>query len=128
MCVFNQGENRSSPGVTPLITAFRHESLIFVVQPFIEFDHFDDFYSTMTMDDIRSYVKELLTGLKSTHEKGIMHRDVKPGNFLYNYKTKKGYLADFGLAQQSSIYQETKDTNPPLSSKTKPGYYVDDAR
>lgn len=30
---------------------------------------------------------------------GIFHRDIKPSNFLYNPKTKKGVLADFGLAE-----------------------------
>lgn len=32
---------RDSPGITPLITAFRHEGLTFVVLPYIQFDHFD---------------------------------------------------------------------------------------
>lgn len=53
----------------------------------------------MTMNDIKSYISQLLIGLKSVHEKDIMHRDVKPGNFLFNNKTKVGYLSDFGLAQ-----------------------------
>lgn len=87
----------------------------------------------MTMDDIRCYISELLIGLRSTHEKGIMHRDVKPGNFLYSNKTKKGYLADFGLAQQSSIYQETQETQSKPASdyttqQTEVGYYANDTR
>ncbi len=28
-----------------------------------------------------------------------MHRDIKPGNFLFNPRTKRGYLTDFGLAE-----------------------------
>lgn len=53
----------------------------------------------MTLLDLKHYISELLIGLKYVHEKGIIHRDVKPGNFLYNKTTKTGYLGDFGLAQ-----------------------------
>lgn len=61
----------------------------------------------MTLSDVKAYISQLLIGLQSVHEKGIIHRDVKPGNFLYSNKTKLGYLADFGLAQKevkSQIY------------------------
>ena len=32
---------------------------------------------------------------------GIVHRDVKPGNFLFSRKVNKGYLIDFNLAMVS---------------------------
>jgi len=32
---------------------------------------------------------------------GIIHRDIKPGNYLYNKETKKGVIIDFGLAELS---------------------------
>lgn len=35
---------------------------------------------------------------------GIVHRDVKPGNFLFSRKLNKGYLIDFNLANVSGIY------------------------
>lgn len=55
----------------------------------------------MTLLDLKHYISELFIGLKHVHDKGIIHRDVKPGNFLYNRRTKTGYLGDFGLAQVS---------------------------
>lgn len=35
------------------------------------------------------------------HLQGIVHRDVKPGNFLFSRKAHKGYLIDFNLAMVS---------------------------
>lgn len=58
----------------------------------------------MSLADVRLYISQLLIGLECVHKKGIIHRDVKPGNFLYNNKTKLGYLADFGLAQQQVVH------------------------
>lgn len=95
---------------------------------------FQTFYKDMTLSDTRSYISQLLIGLQSVHQSGIMHRDVKPGNFLYSTKTKRGYLADFGLAQQSSLELYTTKPNCQLPdshiqyTQDQAGYYHHDPR
>lgn len=59
--------------------------------------------ATATLRDVRFYMWELLTALSQCHASGIIHRDVKPDNFLY-HRGHDGHpldsmLIDFGLAQ-----------------------------
>lgn len=63
----------------------------------------------------------LLISVKSIHEKGIIHRDIKPKNFLYNSKLRKGFLIDFGLSQSKSSWEgNVRAYNQWLNDLNKP--------
>lgn len=63
-------------------------------------------FNTLQIEDIKHYILELLIGLKSLKEVGIFHRDIKPGNFLYNKEKKCGIIIDFGLAEIDSNHEK----------------------
>lgn len=56
---------------------------------------------------IRTYAAQIMQILSAVHEKGFVHRDVKPENFMIKSTDGTLYLIDFGLAR-TYIDSETK--------------------
>ncbi|KAH9845921.1 Protein tyrosine kinase [Teratosphaeria destructans] len=86
--------------VCPLITAFRHQDQVIAILPFFPHKDFRDYYREFSVEDMRVYFHSLFTALKWTHRSHIMHRDIKPTNFLYSPSQRRGVLVDFGLAER----------------------------
>jgi len=53
----------------------------------------------MDAHSTRCYMQTLMRSLKDIHRRGIVHRDVKPANFLFHVDEYQGVLCDFGLAE-----------------------------
>ncbi len=51
-----------------------------------------------TIEETIRLVVEIADGLDSTHKKGIIHRDIKPGNILVD-KEGQPHIVDFGIAR-----------------------------
>lgn len=91
---------RSSENICYLITALRCEDQIVSVMPYTAHADFRDFYRDLSMDGLRAYLRCLFNALSACHAANIIHRDVKPANFLFNPATGHGTLCDFGLAER----------------------------
>ena len=61
------------------------------------------------MTDIKHYLLEMLIALQELRNLGIYHRDVKPGNFLYDLDKKRGVLVDFGIAELCPTFMKKFD-------------------
>ncbi|CAI7668116.1 unnamed protein product [Penicillium bialowiezense] len=137
---------RGCGSVCPLITAFRYQDQVVAVLPYFPHTDFRIQYRTFMVADMRHYLRSLLTALKSVHEHDILHRDIKPTNFLYNPDLKEGVLVDFGLAEREGseysspclcthqsyvrrgrILSSYYSKNPPPSG-TSAGYPKNDSR
>lgn len=50
-------------------------------------------------EEVARLISSVADALDHTHKKGILHRDIKPGNILIERNTNRVVLTDFGLAK-----------------------------
>ncbi|CVL01539.1 CDC7 protein kinase [Fusarium proliferatum] len=105
---------RQCPSVCPLITAFRETDQVVAILPYFRHGDFRTYFRDLTIAEISVYLRELFTALKSVHDHKILHRDIKPTNFLYDPGTQRGVLVDFGLAER-----EGSDAKPCLCHESR---------
>jgi serine/threonine protein kinase len=79
-----------------------HESAPYLVLEFIEGHSLEELLATsapLPLEQVITLGAQIAKGLAAAHQKGLVHRDVKPGNILIEKETGRVALVDFGLAR-----------------------------
>ena len=85
-----------------------------IVMEYVRNVEFRTLYPMLTKDTIRLYIWQILRGLEYAHSKGVIHRDIKPGNVLFDHQAKRIKIADWGLAD---FYLPHKNFNVRVASR-----------
>jgi serine/threonine protein kinase len=91
------------PGVVPILWAGEHDGRLFIVMRFVAGGTLRERLAERGRLDAEVAVEvleQLAGALDAAHARGLVHRDIKPGNVLIDDASGAVYLTDFGLAKQ----------------------------
>lgn len=67
-------------------------------------------YAPMAKDEVAAIVSQIAAGVQEAHDAGIVHRDLKPENVMYDPKTRRVKLLDFGIATDTQASSDERLT------------------
>ena len=62
-----------------------------------------DLKGKLSWTELKSILFDILDGLSHAHARRLVHRDIKPQNILYDQRTKRIKITDFGLVRSCSF-------------------------
>lgn len=86
------------------------EGRLFLVMPCYEDGTLHDrlVKGPLEIDRILEIATQVVSGLAKAHEKGIIHRDIKPGNIMLADRGSQSKIMDFGLARKLDASKMTR--------------------
>lgn len=97
--------------VMPIFAVIRNATLPYLVMPLNEGGSLQDYlnkHKSLPYEDIVRVAKAVANALAAAHEKGLIHRDVKPANILLENNGEKVRLTDFGVARAAEAPELTR--------------------
>ena len=95
----------SHPNIVPIYTVDEMEGLVFFVMAYISGDNLAKRLhekGVLPVDEVRRISREVADALAYAHERGVVHRDIKPDNILLDAGTGRTMVTDFGIARAAS--------------------------
>ncbi|MEO8561418.1 MAG: protein kinase [bacterium] len=92
----------SHPNIVPIYTVDEQEQLVFFVMAYISGDNLAKRLherGVLTVEETRKVLREVGDALAYAHDRGVVHRDIKPDNILLDAVTGRPMVTDFGIAR-----------------------------
>ena len=111
--------NLKHPHILPLFDSGQADSFLFYAMPYVEGESLRDRINRdkqLPVDEAVAIARKVAGALQHAHDAGVIHRDVKPGNTLF--QDNEPVVTDFGIALAAGVAGGTRLTETGLSVGT----------
>jgi serine/threonine protein kinase len=95
----------SHPNIVPIYTVDETEGLVFFVMAYVDGENLAKRIferGVLPADEVRRILRDVADALAYAHERGVVHRDIKPDNIIIASQTGRPMVTDFGIARAVS--------------------------
>src|SRR6185295_19115453 len=93
------------PNIVDIYAVDEAEGIVFFVMAYITGDNLAKRvhdHGTLSVDETRRTMRDVADALAYAHERGVIHRDIKPDNILIDQQSGRPMVTDFGIARAAS--------------------------
>ena len=93
------------PNIVDIYAVDEAEGIVFFVMAYITGDNLAKRvhdHGTLSVDETRRTLRDVADALAYAHERGVIHRDIKPDNILIDQQSGRPMVTDFGIARAIS--------------------------
>ncbi len=103
----------SHPNIVPIYSVDELDGLVFFAMGFVDGENLGTLLGregALPHARVRVIMQEVADGLAYAHERGVVHRDIKPDNIIIDRTTQRAMVTDFGIARAISDVGDTRLT------------------
>jgi serine/threonine protein kinase len=108
----NAAASTEHPNIVPVYGAGEADGQLYLAMRYIEGTDLGSLLGregAISPDRAAQICSEIADALEAAHDRGLIHRDVKPGNILLDSRGR-AYLTDFGLIRRTRLHTEITKT------------------
>jgi serine/threonine-protein kinase len=90
------------PNIVDIYAVDEAEGIVYFVMAYITGDNLAKRlhqHGTLSVDETRRVLRDVADALAYAHERGVIHRDIKPDNILIDAQSGRPMVTDFGIAR-----------------------------